>query len=178
MAIDSYNRWFNVYLAVASAAIVVLVPLTQTLTSGNQPTIVNITLLGLLVLGVANFVGLSFSTAISIQYERAMLLIQDYFIEREPNKTKLLHFRTRRIGVPGTGFRALIIRGLTDGSPKSMLVLTNSIVISVLTVKIGVESGVIQPDSLIQVIMAIVTFVLGATLHLLYSRIVYKMHGV
>jgi hypothetical protein len=54
ITMDDYNRWFNVYLGVASTTIVVLVPLSQAIKTGNEPLITNIILLGLLFVGLVN----------------------------------------------------------------------------------------------------------------------------
>jgi hypothetical protein len=177
LTLDDYNRWFNIYLGVASAAIVVLVPLSQAIPTGNEPLISNIILLGLLFIGYANFVGLSYANSTSIQHERAIRLIQDYFIKQEPNLTKYLYFRVNKVGVTGTGIRALITRGLSSGSPKSLLVLINSIVASILLVKIGVETGY-WSNAYQSLYIGSAIFIASSILHLLIARTVYKVHGI
>ena len=178
ITIESYDRWFNIFLAAASAGVIVLVPLVQSVTFENQATTINIIILGLLILGIVNFIGLSFSNATSIQYERAMRLIQDYFIEHEPLTFNYLYFRKHQIGISGTGIKALISRALTGGSPKSFLVLINSLMGSVLLIKVGSEIGIISLNTALQVIIWIIVFVSILALHLIYARIVYKVHGI
>jgi hypothetical protein len=178
ITIESYDRWFNIYLAAASAGVIILVPLAQAVTSGNQPAIINIIILGLLILGLVNFVGLSFSNATSIQYERAMRLIQDFFIEHEPLTSNYLYFRKHQIGIPGTGIKALIGRALTGGSPKSFLVLINSLMGAVLLIKVSFDISILSLNTVLQVTIGIIIFVLILALHLIYARIVYKVHGI
>jgi hypothetical protein len=118
ITIDDITRWFNIYIGVASAAFVLLVPLAQTLNTGNEPLIRDIILFGLLFVGVTNFIGLTNANATNIHYERAIRLIQKYFIERDTITKDFLYFETRNIGIKGSGVRALIIRGLMGGAPR------------------------------------------------------------
>lgn len=177
LTIDDYSKRFNIYLGIASAAIVVLVPLSQAIKTGNEPLIANIILLGLLFVGFAIFIGLSYANSTSIQYERAIRLLQDYFIKDEPNVIKYLYFRTTEVGVTGTDFRALITRGLSSGSPKSLLVFLNSIVSSALIVKVGIEMS--YWNTIIQfILVGSIVFAGSILLHLSIARIVYRVHGI
>lgn len=178
ITVESYYQLFNIFLAAASAGVIVLVPLTQAVTSGKQPAIINIIIFGLFILGIVNFVGLSFSNATSIQYERAMRLIQDYFIEHEPLIINYLYFRKVQIGIPGTGIKALIGRALTGGSPKSFLVLINSLMGAVLLSKVGFELDILISNTVLRIATGIIIFASILALHLTYTRIVYKIHGI
>ena len=178
ITLENYDRWFNIYLAVATAALVILIPLTQTLVTGTEPYIANLILLGLLLLGVSTFTGLSFANARSIHLERAIRHIQDYFISQEQNLEKWLYFRVTDTVVPGTGFKALVTRGVTGGSPKSILVVINSAVSVSLIIKIGIETGVLTYNYLFLMVFGSIIFLVTAFLHLAYARIVYKTNCI
>jgi hypothetical protein len=79
--------------------------------------------------------------------------------------------------VAGTDFRALIIRGLSSGSPKSLLVLINSLVSSILVVRLGTGMGYWSLISQF-VLASSLVFVASVVMHLLITRIVYKVHGI
>lgn len=178
ITIESYDRWFNIYLASASAGVIIIVPLAQVTSSENGSIIINIILFGLLILGFVNFVGLSFANGTSIQHERAIRLIQDYFSERNPKITDFLYFRKNKIGVPGTGAKALLIRGITGGSPKSLLVLLNSIVGTVLLIRLGIGTDLLSLTTFSQIVIGLVVFVIILALHMFYAKLIYRTHGV
>ena len=177
ITIEDSSRWFNVYLGIASAAIIVLVPLSQTLTAGNSSLILSIILFGLLFIGLVNFLGLSFANSTSIHFELAIRLIQDYFIAHDANTTKYLYFRANKVGIPGTGFRALITRGLLSGSPRTLLVWINSIIASIVLVKVGLEIGY-WSSNFQSVLFGSFVFVISALIHVLIALIVHRTHGI
>jgi len=176
--IEDYNRWFNVYVGVASASIVILVPLSQTLKTGNESLLIDIILVGLFLIGAVNFTGLSYANATNTHLERAIRLIQDCFTERDHHAGSFLYFRKYDIGVSGSGPRALIIRGLTGGSPKALLVFINSIVASILVVKVSIEFGYLKFEFWPSLLEGVAVFLTVAFFHLMMAIIVNRVNDI
>jgi hypothetical protein len=178
VTVEGYDRWFSIYLTLGAAVITVIIPLVQSFSSGNKPAILDLILGGLVAFGILNFMGLSYSNAVSIHYERAIRLIQDHFITQYPDLINSLYFRKTSLGIEGTKFQSLIIRGLSTGSQKSTVVVINSILIPLLLIKVGVEQGIILFDIQYQLIMGLAIFIISGILHVLIGLLIYKVHGV
>lgn len=178
VTVEGYDRWFNVYLTIGAAVVTVVIPLIQSFSSGNKTDIINLILGGFIVFGTLNFVGLSYSNAVSIHYERAIRLIQDRFITQNPDIQKCLYFRSNSLGVGGNRFGSMMIRGITNGSPKSTVVIINSSLLAFLLIKIGFEQGVIHISLPLQLLAGFILFIIFGIFHVLLGLIIYKVHAV
>lgn len=178
VTVEGYDRWFNVYLTIGAAVVTVVIPLIQSFSSGNKTDIVNLILGGFFFFGTLNFIGLSYTNAVSIHYERAIRLIQDRFIMLNPDIEKSLYFRSNSLGVGGNRFGSMVIRGITNGSPKSTVVIINSLLLAFLLMKIGLERGIIHISLPLQLLAGFMLFMIIGIIHVFIGKIIYKVHGV
>jgi len=176
--IDSYHRRFDIYLAAATAAFIGVVTLSQATTSSLQKAGIIVILTALLVLGLNIFASLSYSNVSQVHFERAVRLIQKHFAAKEPSINEFLYFNHNQGEIAGTTFKALVIRGLTGGGPKSILVVVNSSLLAILTIKAATWFGIIYPTVKNQVSIGLIVFLLASILHVIYARWIYKINGI
>ena len=178
IADDNYGKAFNLYIGIISAATAIVIPLIQSLNATNKTSVINIIIIALVVFGLVTFANISFLNVLGIQFERAILLIQDNFISRDGNVLNFLHFRTKKIGIKGMQIRSLIARAVTGGSPKSLVVILNSVLIAILVSKLGLEYNLLSSSSAFLSLVAVTLFAFSAMCHLFYTRFLYKAHSI
>ncbi|MDH5506822.1 MAG: hypothetical protein OEZ02_06340 [Anaerolineae bacterium] len=178
ITLNGYDTRFNIYLALASALLVILLPLFQRAEPEIVLNTVNAILIALLLLGVVTFVGLSSANTQSIHLERAIRHIQNYFISSDEMLKPLIYFQVTKTTVPGTDFKSMIIRGVTGGSPKSMILLINCAIATLLSIKIGNECKFLTNNVSQNIIFGTFILLLSILLHLIYTRIVYKANRI
>ena len=176
---EAYARRFDIYLAAGSAAFVGIVTISQSqsMASTQREMFSLMILAGLLILGFNIFAALSDASVWQIHYERAMRLLQKYFVERETILNNFLYFDIHQVRTSGARFRTLLLRGVTGGGPKSILIIADSTVLAVLVVRIGAWLGLTMAVS-VEVIAGLTVFLLASLLHVAYARWIYKINGI
>lgn len=176
---DMYHRRFDIYLAVFSAAVVGYLSITGPSTSTNSEIMSYIILASLSIVGVTIFASMASLSTFQVHLERAMRMIQSRFTEDDPDLKSYLYFNNKKIGITGTGFVALLSRGLLSGGPKTILVLGNSISISIILIKLLILTHLIQSSlSVWGFVIGAITFLLSGLLHVFYAKIMYKISGI
>lgn len=175
---DSYHRRFDIYLAAVSGTLVIAAALSQSTLSQFQEKSLPIILGALLILGLNVFSSLSYSNASQVHLERAARLIQKGFLEREPSISRFLYFDQQHSKITGTKFRTLLIRGITGGGHKSILVIANSILLAVALIRLLNWTDAIDLSISAQVIIGLIAFVLSSLMHVVYAQWIYKINGI
>ncbi|HRO91426.1 MAG TPA: hypothetical protein PLC06_13080 [Promineifilum sp.] len=175
---DMYHRRFDIYLAAVSGTLLIAVALSQTTQSPFQQTAITTLLVVLLVIGLNVFASLSYSNASQVHLERATRLIQSCFIERDAGINGFLYFDKHRSSISGTDLRTLLIRGITGGGPKSILVIVNSLLVSILLIRFVKLVGEIDLPFPVQVLVGVGAFLLCSILHVVYARWIYRINGI
>lgn len=176
-ASDSYQRRFDIYLAVFSAAVLGFLSLSGLSSSADRETVLYIILIALIIVGLIIFTSMASINTWQIHLERAMRMIQARYVQGDPSLSSLLYFSTQRTGIGGTGYGQLLVRGIISGGPKTILVIGNSIAISSLLIKFLTTTSLkLFPNTL--AVIGIATFIFSGLLHVLFAKVMYKIGGI
>jgi hypothetical protein len=178
-ASDTYQRRFDIYLAVFSAAVVGFLSLSDPSSSAYRETVLLVILISLIIVGVTIFASMASISTWQVHLERAMRMIQERFAQNDPTIRDFLYFSIRKTGITGTGYVALLLRGIISGGPKTILVIGNSFAISYLLIHLIISTNLL-PSSQFTALVAIgvVAFLLSGLLHVLFAKVMYKIGDI
>lgn len=178
IVLETYHHRFDIYLAIATAAFVGLLSLHRVDDYSMRGTLEVVVLIILLVVGVVIFTSLATASTWQVHLERAMRLIQKHFVEGSARANNYLYFNRVQPGIPGTGFMALLTRGMTSGGPKTLLVIGNSAVVSALFLKQFFGWRLFTPMGPNTSSLTVLgVFLFTALLHVIAARVIYKISG-
>lgn len=175
---DSYQKRFDVYLAILSASFAGIIAFSEFGTSSIQDFVVQFILIALLILGMITYFSLSYLNVSLAHYTKAAQLIQKSFINRDSKIDDYLYFRHNSIGIVGINFRTLLVRGITGGGYKALLVLVNSLIIAEVLIRFLIWQQIIPFNYWIMISLAVPAFFLSVTLHIMYATWLYRISGI
>jgi hypothetical protein len=171
-----YQRQFDIYLAVASAAFVGAIAASEFVVApALRERLILAILSVVLILGLSIYTSLCDSNVHIAHLELAIRRIQDRFTGQEPQHEHHLYYRHSTGIIAGTRFSVLAFRGITGGGQKSILVLANSAAISVLIVRLLLLSSL---PTWAQYVLGLALSVLLALLHVTYAVLMYWLNGL
>ena len=179
VAIEEFNKRFDIYLTAFTAAIAGIIAILQFVSGDLQAQLITIITIVMLVLGWNIFTSLGSANVWNIHLERATRLIQGNCIEKVPQLSEYFYFRKPLQAIIGTNFLTLIIRGISTGGQKSIVILANSAAITyllqVLLNYIGWEQLLL---TWFQDTLLLITFLTSCFIHVLYSWWFYRANGI
>jgi len=179
VAIEEFNKRFDIYLTVFSAAIAGIVAILQFASGNLQGKLITFITVVMLVLGWNIFTSLNSANLWNIHLERATRLIQEKYIEREPSLSSYFYFHKPLNAIIGTKFSTLVVRGLSSGGQKSIVILANSAAFTYLLDHFWIMSH-LDVLFLAKFRLAILLFIflISCLFHVFYSWWFYRANGV
>lgn len=179
VTVEEFNRRFDIYLTVFTASIAGIITIQQFAPVKSQSQLITIITFVMLVLGWNVFTSMGSANVWNIHLERAARLIQTKFIEREPYLLEYFYFKKPMKAITGTKLSTLIVRGISSGGQKSIVVIANSAAITYLLYNIFNHLG----WKLVHLvwyrnITLFIIFLLAGFAHVCYSWWYYRANGI